>query len=116
MTTIQFRVTATARRTSSEVNTIRYIWKDGMGEAESKQIKGVEWEEIEFTTIEEEQPVIQVANVKGNAYLPNSPIKLVINNPELFGIYKVGDIIDFMPLRTKGSVEVTVEPTSNTTN
>jgi hypothetical protein len=105
MITVCFRVTAVARRTSSEVNTIYYTYEskkeseniEGELIAVPKRKDGAEWEEVEFSTIREEKPTVQVANIAGNVFLPSSPVKLIINNPDLFGTYKVGDIIDFMP-------------------
>jgi hypothetical protein len=94
---IRFRVTGVARRSSSEVNTVHFTYNE-KDEAQPERKIGAEWEEVEFTTVEDEKPVIQVANIQGNVYLPNAPIKLLINNPDLFGIYKVGDVIDFMPV------------------
>lgn len=94
---IRFRVAGVARRSSSEVNTVRITY-DEKGEGKPTRKAGAEWEEVEFTTVDEDKPVIQVANIQGNVYLPGAPIKLIINNPDLFGIYKIGDVIDFMPV------------------
>ena len=51
---------------------------------------------IEF----EERPIIQIANVAGSVVLTGQP-KLIINDSALFGTYKVGDIIEFMPVKAK---------------
>jgi hypothetical protein len=94
--TIRFVVISVARRISSAFRTIRYKYE---GEnCKGEHIAEAEWEEVEFTTEYEEKPVIQVANVSGNASLGGT-CKLVINNPDLFGTYKVGDIIEFTPTR-----------------
>jgi hypothetical protein len=109
MTTIQFRITAIARRSSSEVRTTRYNY-EGKKENEAGEptyFDGAEWEEIEFTTVVDDRPTIKVANIEGNTFIPNSPAKLVINNPDLFGIYKIGDVIDFMPVRVKEQMKIT---------
>jgi hypothetical protein len=79
-------------------------WKDGKSKAD--QIQGAEWEEVEFTTVYEEEPTLQVANVQGDVFLPQGPIKLLVNNPALFGTFKVGDVIDFMP-KTIAEPEIT---------
>lgn len=94
---IQFRIVAIARRTSSEVDTIHYTYENEEKKSERKH--GAEWEEVEFAIAQEEKPIIQIANVQGDAFLPSAPIKLIINNPELFGMYKVGDIIEFIAVR-----------------
>jgi hypothetical protein len=97
---IRFTVTGVARRTSSAFRTVRYRYEGE--ECKSETINGAEWEEVEFATEYEEKCSIQVANVSGNAVLLGSP-KLVINNPDLFGTYKVGDVIEFMPMKEKTS-------------
>lgn len=97
---IRFVITSIARRSSSEVGTIRYSYteKDGEETQEPTRTAGAEWEEVEFSVEREEKPTIQIANVVGNALLTGNP-KLIVNNPELFGTYKVGDVIEFMPIR-----------------
>lgn len=107
---IHFRVTSISRRQSSEVNTSHYTYEKD--ECKTQRTSGAEWEEVEFTTVDEEKPVIQVANVRGDAFLPSAPHKLIINNPKLFGTYKVGDIIEFMPTRTKPVIVETTSPSS----
>jgi len=97
---IRLTVIAVARRASSEVGTVRYIYKEGKEEPETERTSGAEWEEVEFSVEREEKPTIQIANVVGNALLVGNP-KLIVNNPELFGTYKVGDVIEFIPLRIK---------------
>jgi hypothetical protein len=95
---IQFRITAVARRASSEVNTINYSYAAD-GSQTHTRTPGAEWEEVEFMTTEELKPVIQVANVSGDGFLLQAPVKLIVNNPLLFGMYKVGDIVNFIPTR-----------------
>lgn len=77
--------------------TTRYNYND-KGEMDSKLAIGAEWEEVEFGTISEEKPIIQISNIVGSVYLIGGTGKLLINNPDLFGTYKAGDIINFMPI------------------
>ena len=105
---IQFRIISVSKRESSEVNTVRYTYKEGEETQSAKTLGGV-WEEIEFAIVYEEKPLIQIANVAGDGYLVGSPGKLLINNPDLFGKYKVGDIIDFIPK----TIEEKIVPQSN---
>ncbi|VVB55262.1 Uncharacterised protein [uncultured archaeon] len=76
---------------------MRYTYPEG-GERKSVTVQNSEWEEVEFRTELEEKPVIQIGNVAADCILIGEPIKLIINNPDLFGTYKTGDIIDFTPL------------------
>jgi hypothetical protein len=93
---IRFRVIAVTRKASAEVPTVHYTYEKD--ERKGKRTEGAEWEEIEFTNEQEEHPPIQVANIAGSTFLAGNP-KLIINERKLFGTYKVGDIIEFMPLR-----------------
>jgi len=97
--TIRFHVVTVTKKSSAEVSTIHYTYGE-KEERKNSRTEGAEWEEIEFTVETEEKPVIQIANVVGNALLVGQP-KLIVNNPDLFGIYKIGDIIEFMPIRVK---------------
>jgi len=103
MRTIQFRVTAVNKKSSSEVDTIRYTYEND--ERKGTRTAGAEWEEIEFTIQLEDQPAIGIANITGSAYLAGNP-KLIINDKELFGTYKVGDIIEFMPIVLESKAKV----------
>jgi hypothetical protein len=98
--TIQFRVITVTRKASAEVSTVHYTYEGE--ERKSSRTEGAEWEEIEFVVENEEQPTIQIANIAGNALLIGQP-KLIVNNPELFGLYKVGDIIEFIPVKEVSS-------------
>ena len=91
---IRFRITSVNRKTSSEVDTIRFTYKND--QRTHQRVSGAEWEEVEFTVVENEQPAIQIANITGDALLVGQG-KLLINDPGLFGTYKSGDIIDFIP-------------------
>jgi hypothetical protein len=93
---IQFRIISVSKRESSEMYTTHYTYKED-GETVRTKTAGAVWEEIEFAIVYEEKPTIQLANVAGDGYLVGSTARLLINNPELFGKYKVGDIIDFIP-------------------
>jgi hypothetical protein len=96
---IQLRIVSIRQVQSSEVNTVRYIHKGE--ETTTEKTYGGIWEEIEFAIVPEDKPVIQIANVTGDGFLVGSPIKLIINNPDLFGSFKVGDVIDFVPTRVQ---------------
>jgi hypothetical protein len=99
---IRFIVTAVNRNKSSQVNTTRFTYPEGKDRVQQR-IPGAEWEEVEFMIQEEEKPKIAVANVMGSAFLVGQPCKLVLNDPELFGTYKIGDIVPFAPLLTAPS-------------
>ena len=104
MPMICFVVTDVTRRKSSQISTLRFSYSEGKA-PESKREYGAEWEEVEFRVEEEKQPPIQVANIIGSAFL-NGTSKLILNNPELFGSFKVGDIIPFKALqKTKEETE-----------
>lgn len=106
--TIRLRVVTVTKKASGEVSTIHFTYeKSGKDpedpekvERKASRTEGAEWEEVEFTVENEEQPTIQIANVVGNALLVGQP-KLIVNNPDLFGMYKVGDIIEFMAVRVR---------------
>lgn len=112
---IRFCVVTVTKKASAEVPTIRYTYEKPSGSEETEKkaarTEGAEWEEIGFAVEGEEKPAIQIANVTGNAFLVGQP-KLIINNPDLFGMYKVGDVIEFIPMRPdvteqpKGCVEI----------
>jgi hypothetical protein len=102
---IQFRIVSVALRQSSEVNTVRYTYTGD--ETQTSKSIGAVWEEVEFAIVEQDKPSIQVANVSGDGYLVSSPAKVLINNPDLFGKFKVGDVIDFIP-RTEPLKETSV--------
>ncbi len=98
--TIRLQVITVSRRQSSVVDTMVIKW-DENGECCTKERQaGAEWEEIEFRIELQEHPTICVANVEGDAFIANGEgkIKLIINNPILFGHFKVNDVI---PLITK---------------
>ena len=91
---IQFKVTSVERKSSNEVWTTRYTYEND--ERKGTRTAGAEWETITFEAIVEDQPLIAISNVTGSVFLTNNP-KLIINDPALFGTYKIGDIIEFMP-------------------
>lgn len=95
--TIRFRITSVTKRSSAEVDTTHYTYENDSRKGD--RTRGAEWEEIEFTTEMEEQPTIQIANIIGRAVLFGQS-KLIINDPALFGTYKVDDIINFIPIKT----------------
>lgn len=93
---IQLKITGVARRASSQVGTNRYTYpKDSPRVAQ--RYHGAEWEEVEFQLIEEEQPPIGVANIDGSAYLVGNAGRILLNEPSLFGSFKIGDVINFVP-------------------
>jgi hypothetical protein len=102
---ISFIVTAINRRSSSQINTIHYLY-DSEGKQESRIEHGAEWVEVEFEIVQENNPSIQIANVAGDAIIVGSS-KVIINNSKLFDAYKIGDIIEFSPSRplNKGVIE-----------
>lgn len=110
---IQFRVTSVDRRASSEVVTMHYTY-DETGSQKAARQQGGEWEEVVFDLVADTMPPIGIDNVTGSVYLPRPP-KLFVNNPKLFGLYKVGDIINFLPTRIleaeKTEVNAIVVPT-----
>jgi len=96
---IQLHVISVTRKSSSEVRTAHYTYEN-----DNRKVKwtdGAEWEEVEFREEFFDQPTIQVANITGDYMLIGGAVKLIINNPDLFGTYKVGDIINLMPNRVE---------------
>lgn len=99
--TIRLQVITVSRRQSSVVDTTVIRWD---GEHCTKERKaGAEWEEIELRVELQEKPTICVANIEGDAFIANSEgtVKLLINNPILFGLLKVNDIIPLVSKRDK---------------
>jgi len=94
---VKLQVLSVVRKTSPGLPTTRYTYND-KGEPEPKMTVGAEWEEIEFAIIQEEKPTIQISNIIGSVFLGGNIGKLFINNPDLFGTYKAGDTISFMPI------------------
>ncbi|VVB55264.1 Uncharacterised protein [uncultured archaeon] len=85
-TMIKLKVAIVSRKTSSIHRTV----KGGVASP------GAVWESVELMNIEELVPLeesIQVANVSGKVFLCNEPVKLMINDPALFGTFKAGDIV-----------------------
>lgn len=93
---IQLKITGVARRSSSEVGTRKFTYPEGKPRV-AEQFHGAMWEEIEFQLVQEDNPTISVANVEGSAYLVGNAAKLLLNDPALFGAFKIGDTIDFIP-------------------
>jgi hypothetical protein len=95
---IQLKITGVARRASAQVGTRRYTYpEDHTQPRVAKQFNGAEWEEIEFQLVEEVEPPIGVANIDGSAYLVGNIGRILLNLPELFGTFKIGDVINFTP-------------------
>jgi hypothetical protein len=109
---IQLKITGVARRSSSQVGTRHYTYPPDKPR-EVEQFNGAEWEVIEFQVAEENEPPIGIANVDGSAYLVGNVATILINHPALFGTFKIGDVIDFVPtIYTEGTeVKETNTPT-----
>lgn len=111
---IQLKITGVARRASSQVGTKRYTYPPDKQRV-SQQFHGAEWEEVEFQLVEEEHPPIGVANIDGSAFLVGNVAKILLNNPELFDTFKIGDVINFVPaqpvIETTGEAQATTTPT-----
>jgi hypothetical protein len=61
---------------------------------------GAEWEEVEFAVTDDAEPAVQVANISGDVFLVGQPVKPIIQNPKLFGTFKMGDLVPFSPMLT----------------
>jgi len=105
---VQLQILNVIKRNSPTLPTTRYIYND-KGESDPKVSIGAEWEEIEFTTVQEDKPTIQISNIIASVFLVGNIGKLIINNPDLFGTYKTGDIINFSPLSPENRQSVSVE-------
>lgn len=104
---IQLKITGVSRRASSQVGTKRYTYpEDPTKPRVSQQFNGAEWEEVEFQLVEENEPPIGVANIDGSAYLVGNVGRILLNLPELFGMFKIGDIINFIPTINGTGTEV----------
>src|SRR6266850_6896518 len=104
---IQLKITGIARRSSSEVGTVRFTYPEGK-ERTQERFHGAEWEEVEFQLVEEDKPTVRVANIEGSGYLVGNVAKILLNAPEMFGSFKVGDIINFVPAPRE--IQTTGEP------
>jgi hypothetical protein len=89
---IVFKITKVSRHKSSEIRTRHFEYENG--ERKERVSSDAEWEEVEFTVNEEERPVISISNIEGDAFIRNT-VKMFVNNPALFGTFKVGDLIPF---------------------
>jgi hypothetical protein len=99
--TIRLQVITVSRHKSGVVDTTIIKWD---GELCTKErVAGAEWEEVELRVELEEKPTIRVANVDGDAMIANAngTLKLIINNPILFGVLRVNDIIPLISKRDK---------------
>ena len=93
---IQLKVTGVAQRSSSEVSTRKFTYPEDKPRI-VEQFNGAIWEEIEFQLLPEDKPTISVANIEGSGYLVGNLARILINDPALFGSFKTGDIINFIP-------------------
>ncbi|HEX6826583.1 MAG TPA: hypothetical protein VF077_09745 [Nitrospiraceae bacterium] len=113
---IRFKITSVARRASMQANTKRYTYHQDKPR-EVAQYHGAEWEEVEFQLVEELEPPIGIANFDASALLLGTIGRLLVNLPELFGQFKVGDIINFVPVREvveSNGQEIPQEPPEET--
>ena len=95
---IQLKIIGVSRRTSSEVGTRRFTYPEDRTQPRVvQQFHGAEWEEVEFQLLEEKEPTVSVANIEGSGYLIGNSARILLNDPQLFGTFKVGDIVDFVP-------------------
>jgi hypothetical protein len=106
---IQLKITGVARRSSSEVGTRKFTYPEGKPRV-AEQFHGAMWEEVEFQLVQEDNPTISVANVEGSAYLVGNSARLLLNDPALFGAFKIGDTIDFIPTIPVAPVPPAPEP------
>ncbi len=96
---IRLQVIKVSKHQSSIVDTTVIRWD---GEHCSKERKaGATWEEVELRVELEDNPTIEVANVSGDAFIanPGGVLRIIINNPVLFGCLKVNDIIPLISKR-----------------
>lgn len=109
---IQLKITGVSRRASSQVATKRYTYPpDHTQPRVTQSFHGAEWEEVEFQLVEEEKPPVGVANIDGSAYLVGNAARILLNDPKLFGTFKIGDIVNFVPaVETTGTEVKTPEP------
>jgi len=99
--TIRLQVIQVSRHHSGVHDTTVIKWE---GEQCTKERRaGAEWEEIELKVELQEKPTICVANIEGDAFVANNGgvIRLIINNPILFGCLQVNDIIPLISKRDK---------------
>lgn len=97
--TIRLQVITVSRHRSGIYDTTIIKWE---GEQCTKERKaGAEWEEVELRVELQEKPTIEVANVQGDVFIanPGGTLKLIINNPILFGCLCVNDIIPLISKR-----------------
>jgi hypothetical protein len=103
---IRLQVLSVSHHSSSTVNTVVTVYpatpdKEGRYIGEKLSRQGGEWEEVQLRVELEERPTIQVANFIGNAFIdgPGMVTKLIINDPTLFGTFKIGDIVPLIPIQ-----------------
>ncbi len=96
--TIRLEVIKVSRHHSGVIDTTVIKWEGD--ECKKERVAGATWEEIELRVELEDKPTIMIANVEGDAVIasPGGIIRIIINNPVLFGMLKVNDVI---PLITK---------------
>lgn len=86
-----------SKRTSAINRTVHHNYEGD--KVTNTPSQGAKWESVEFMNIEEEKPPITVANVQGSVFLTDGA-KLMINDPELFGTFEAGDIVELRVIRS----------------
>jgi hypothetical protein len=99
-------ITGISHHQSSQISTTIISYSEEKDPIERKQ--GAEWEEVEFTIKEEEKPTIIIGNISGDAYPVHPLCKIIINNPRYFGLFRVGDIIPFVPIVDKSNKSIDI--------
>jgi hypothetical protein len=92
---VHFKVISVSRHSSLEVTTTHYTFEKSGRKSGKREEKG-EWEEIVLRLNLEDNPIIQVGHSFGDIAMDGTGdhdnLKLRLNNPKLFGTFKVGDI------------------------
>ena len=86
---VQLQILNVIKRNSPTLPTTRYIYND-KGESDPKVSIGAEWEEIEFTTVQEDKPTIQISNIIASVFLVGNIGKLIITILTFLGPIKQG--------------------------
>lgn len=102
-TVIKLQVTSVARKSASHLSTITFTYEKDQPRKMTRN-NGAEWEEIEFRIVDEDEPSVQVANITGDVFIVSEVIRMVLQNPKLFGTFKMGDIVPLAPLLTEKTV------------
>lgn len=92
---IQLQVVSVSHHNSSKEQTVTITYNASKTPTENAKA-GAEWEDVVFAQVYKETPRIRVSNyVGGDSLLTSGTLTVIIQYPDLFGSYKVGDIIQF---------------------